>query len=206
MSASPVRPKLASGAIVVAGPAGEMITFQYNPEQVTRRIEPQMVGGQGEHSHGVRFVGAPKETVELQLRFDAIDGLESGDSVTERFGIANRLAQLELLGYPDIDSVRRRDALLAAGTIEIIPEFAPLTLLVLGSNRSMPVKIESMAITEQSFDTDLNPIRATVDVAFHVLTYSDVLPSNPAYGQFVQYQQALQRYADTVANGSPGGT
>ena len=204
MSASPVRPKLTSGSIVVAGPGSPIIRFQYNPEQLTRRLEPQMVGGQGEHSYGVRFTGAPKETIEMQLRFDAIDGLASGNAVAARLGIANRLAQLELLAYPDLESVKQRQTLLDSGSIEIIPEFAPLTLLVLGSNRSMPVKIESMSITEQMFDTDLNPIRATVDVSFHVLSYSDVLPSNPAYGQFVTYQQALKRYADTVADGTPG--
>ena len=204
MSSSPLRPRLSSGAIVVVGDSSEIIPFQYNPEQLSRRIEPQMVGGQGDRSYGARLTGAPRETIELQLRLDAIDGLERSSAITARLGIANRLAQLELLAYPDLASVTQREAQLALGVIEILPEFAPLTLLMLGTNRSMPVRIEQFAITEQAFDAQLNPIRATVDVTFHVLTYSDVLPSNPAYRQFVTYQQALRRYADTVADGTPG--
>lgn len=202
MSDSPIRPKLATGALTVVG--GDPVRFQYNPEQVTRKIEPQMVGGQGDRSYGVRLIGAPRETIEMQLRVDAIDGLESQDPAATQFGVANRLAQIELLAYPSAASVARRESLLASGTIEILPEFAPLVLLVLGDNRSMPVKIEHLAITEQAFDPNLNPIRAVVDVSMHVLTYSDVLPSNQAYAQFVRYQQSLVALAATVPKDSTG--
>jgi Contractile injection system tube protein len=199
MSDSPVRPRLSSGALAVIGDSQVIIGFQYNPEQVTRTIEPQMVGGQSDHAYAVRFTGAPKETITLQLRLDATDGLASSDAVTARFGIGNRLAQLELLAFPDIGEVIHREAQLAQGIIEIFPDEAPLVMLMLGPNRSMPVKVNQLSITEQAFDPMLNPIRATVDVTMQVLTYSDVLPSNPAYRQFVSYQQSLVRAATTVA-------
>lgn len=138
----------------------------------------------------------------MQLRFDATDGLEVGDAISGRLGIANRLAQLELLAFPDLDAITRREAQLAQGVIEIFPDEAPLAMLMLGPNRTMPVKVQQLSIAEQAFDPLLNPIRASVDVTMSVLTYSDVLPSNPAYRQFVSYQQALRRFAATVAAGT----
>jgi len=203
MSVNPLRPRLTLGAFAV-GPSPDLIAFQYNPEQLTRRVEPQTVGGQADRAYGVRVTGAPKETIELQLRFDASDGLEQSDAATKALGIANRLARLELLAYPDIASVAERATMLAQGVIEIVPDYAPQILLILGPNRSLPVKIEQYSVSEQQFDTKLNPIRATVDVSLHALSYSDVLSSNPAYGQFLAYQQALVRYASTVS-GSPAG-
>jgi hypothetical protein len=204
MSASPLRPRLTLGAFAV-GPAPDLIVFQYNPEQLTRRVEPQTVGGEADRAYGVRFTGAPRETIDLQLRFDATDGLERQDPVTKELGVANRLARLELLAYPDLASVAQRAALLTQGVIEIVPDDAPQVLLILGPNRSLPVKIEQYSVSEQQFDTLLNPIRATVDVTMHALTYSDVLSSSPAYGQFMAYQQALVRFASTVPGSSVSG-
>jgi hypothetical protein len=203
MSVNPLRPRLTLGAFAV-GSSPDLIAFQYNPEQVTRRVEPQTAGGEADRAYGVRFTGAPKGTIELQLRFDASDGLERKDPVTKQLGITNRLARLELLAYPDLASVRQRAILLDQGVIEIVPDYAPQVLLILGPNRSLPVKIEQYSVSEQHFDTLLNPIRATVDISMHVLTYSDVLSSNPAYGQFIAYQQALVRFA-SMMSGSPVG-
>jgi hypothetical protein len=202
VSVNPLRPRLTLGAFAV-GPSPELIVFQYNPEQLTRRVEPQTVGGQSDRAYGVRFTGAPKETIDLQLRFDATDGLEHQDPVTKQLGIANRLARLELLAYPDLASVEQRSALLDQGVIEIVPDYAPPLVLILGPNRSLPVRIEQYSVSEQQFDTRLNPIRATVDVSLQALTYSDVLVSNAAYGQFIAYQQALVRFASTPS-GSAG--
>jgi hypothetical protein len=204
MSVNPLRPRLTLGAFAV-GPSPDLIVFQYNPEQLTRRVEPQTVGGQADRAYGVRLTGAPKETIELQLRFDASDGLEKADTATKALGIANRLARLELLAYPDLASVAERATMLAQGVIEIVPDYAPQVLLILGPNRSLPVKIEQYSVSEQQFDTKLNPIRATVDVSLHALSYSDVLSSNPAYGQFLAYQQALVRFASTVSASPAGG-
>lgn len=195
MSQSPIRPKLTHGALAVMGESAHTISFQYNPEQLRRTIQPQTVGGQGDRSYGVRFTGAAGETIEMQLRLDATDGLEVSDGVTEAVGIANRLAQLELLASPDAASVQQRESLLQTGVIEILPAFAPLVMLVLGPNRTMPVKLLQLSVTEEAFDAKLNPIRATVDVTMQVLTSSDVLPSNPAYRQYIAYQQSLTRLA-----------
>jgi hypothetical protein len=204
MSVNPLRPRLTLGAFAV-GPSPDLIVFQYNPEQLTRRVEPQMVGGQADRAYGVRFTGAPRETIELQLRFDASDGLEHKDPVTQELGVANRLARLELLAYPDLASVAQRSALLDQGVIEIVPDYALPLMLILGPNRSLPVKIEQYSVSEQQFDTLLNPIRATVDLSLHALTYSDVLSSNPAYGRFIAYQQALVQFASTPSRSSASG-
>jgi hypothetical protein len=60
------------------------------------------------------------------------------------------------------------------GVIEVIPPEAPLTLFVWGPKRVLPVRITGFSITEQFFDTNLNPIRATVSLSMSVLTYQDL--------------------------------
>jgi hypothetical protein len=79
---------------------------------------------------------------------------------------------------------------------------APTTLFVWGSSRVVPVKITSYSVTEEAFDAELNPIRASVSLSMQVLSYSDVGPGEPAYPLFMAYQAAKERLA---AQGSTGG-
>ena len=65
-------------------------------------------------------------------------------------------------------------ALLAAGTIEIIPPDAPLTLFIWGAKRILPVRLTELSVTEEAFDPNLNPIVARVTVGLTVLTYQDL--------------------------------
>jgi hypothetical protein len=45
----------------------------------------------------------------------------------------------------------------------------PLLLFIWGRKRILPVNINSMNITETEFSTDLNPVRATVNVSLTVI-------------------------------------
>lgn len=58
--------------------------------------------------------------------------------------------------------------------IELIPPLPVLTVLVWGTRRVVPVKIESFTITEDQFDGALNPLRAQVSLGLKVLTYEDL--------------------------------
>ena len=73
-------PRILKGAIVAiseTNPQPQTIAFLYNPETVKRSLQPQTAGGdQGERSQAVRYIGAPIETIELEVYIDAIDALE----------------------------------------------------------------------------------------------------------------------------------
>jgi hypothetical protein len=87
------------------------------------------------------------------------------------------------------------DRLLKQGKMEVASGYdAPLTLLVWGPQRVLPVQLTSMTITETIFDTQLNPIQATLKLDMHALTYSDLDPSHKGYSLFLAYHDG-RRYA-----------
>ena len=47
---------------------------------------------------------------------------------------------------------------------------APLTLFVWSKSRIVPVKITEFSVTEEMFDSNLNPIRARISLGLRVLT------------------------------------
>lgn len=149
----------------------------------------------------VRFTGAPAQTIEVDVEIDATDGLEQEDPVAIQYGIAPQLAALELLVYPSSADVLQRDAMLATGTIEVALIPAPRTLFVWGPQRVVPVRLTSYSISEEAFDSALNPIRATVTIGMRVLTYSDLDSSTRDYHQFMAYQQNLEQLARVAATG-----
>jgi hypothetical protein len=53
----------------------------------------------------------------------------------------------------------------------VIPPEAPLTLFIWGIKRILPVRLTQLTITEEAFDSNLNPIRATVSLGLQVLNY-----------------------------------
>jgi hypothetical protein len=200
-------PRLLKGAIVAIDPAGggrSTIVFQYNPETLKRSLEPQLAGGEsGQRSQSVRYTGAPVETIDLEVSIDAVDQLEEGQGAALQQGIHPQLAALETLLYPHSDQVEQNGRLLDQGSIEIPPYVAPLTLFVWGGNRVLPVSLTRYSISEEMFDTRLNPIRATVTLGLRALTYSDVDKSHPAYHLFLAYQQTKETMARRGVTGSP---
>jgi hypothetical protein len=103
-----------------------------------------------------------------------------------------------MLLYPSSSLVIANTALLLAGTIEILPPEGPLTVLVWGPGRAVPVRLESLTITEQAFDSTLFPIRASAALAVRVLTYSDLPATDPGYALFLVHQ-VLKEAMATVA-------
>src|SRR5204863_5433738 len=97
-------------------------------------------------------------------------------------------AALEMLFYPKSSMVIANLALATAGSLEIIPVEAPLTLFVWGPQRVLPVRITSFSITEEAFDTQLNPTRAKIDLTLQVLSYYDLKVANPGFSLFTAYQ------------------
>ena len=208
MPTYPHGPRLLKGAIVTIReliPAPTLIAFQYNPEAVKRSLQPQMAGGEeGQRSQSVRYTGAPVETIELEVFIEATDQLEAGYPLATNVGIYPQLSLLETLVYPASQDVITNDALLALGTLEVAPLAAPLTLFVWGPNRVLPMRLNSLSISEELFDTNLNPIRATVSLSMRALSYSDLALTSKGYSLFLAYQMAKESMAALGLTNSTG--
>jgi Contractile injection system tube protein len=208
VATQPRGPRTFKGALVSIGlvdPVPAVIYFQYNPHSLKRSLKPLMAGGsEGDRSQAVRFTSAPTQTISVEIEFDATDALEAADPIALQYGIGPDLAAIELLAYPSLSDVATDTTLLAVGTIEIAPMTAPRTLFVWGSNRVLPVRIESCSVSEEEFDPRLNPIRATVSLEMRVLTYSDVSVTDPDYAQFAAYQSQLVAMSSSALSSSTG--
>jgi hypothetical protein len=184
MSSFPGSPRLMKGAIIGIdpfNPLASVIIFQYNPDTLSRSVTAQTTQDQGRHGdrgEAMRLTGPPRETISLQVEIDATDQLEKADPLATTLGVYPTLASLEMLIYPKSALMIANEVLAALGIIEIIQPEAPLTLFIWGIKRVVPVRLNQFTITEEAFDTSLNPIRAKVDLSLEVLTYQDLgLPS-----------------------------
>lgn len=198
----PGSPQVEKGAIVgldLFNPLSSVAIFQYNPEQLTRSLTPNYSQAGGGKAEPLRLTGPPTETISANLKMDLIDQMEQGENGPLGGGIAGYLAALEMMIYPKSIAVGINQALLLAGTMEVVPPAAPLTVFIYGWKRVVPVKIESLSITETAHDTKLNPIRADVSVSLKVLTYNDLSMANPGYWAFLTHQVVKETLA-TVAS------
>jgi len=177
MSTFPGSPRLLKGALIGVdplNPLARVVVFQYNPDTMTRKLEPRAVSAEGDRGEAFRLTGAPKETITLSIEIDATDQLEQGNRIAVTTGLYPTLSALELMLYPKSATVIANLVAELIGTIEIIPEEAPMTLFVWGPQRVLPVRVTSLSITEEAHDQLLNPIRAKVDLSLAVLSYQDL--------------------------------
>jgi hypothetical protein len=198
MTTFPNSPRLLKGAIVgidIFNPLASVILFQYNPDTLTRRLQVQMSGEGGDRSEALRLKGAPEETISLDIEIDATDQLEKAESNAVSMGIYPQLSALEMLIYPKSSVVIANTVLLAAGTIEVIPPVAPLTLFIWGPKRVLPVRLTEFSITEEAHDVNLNPIRAKVSLGLRVLSYNDLSLTHPGYSIFMAHQVVKETMA-----------
>jgi hypothetical protein len=105
------------------------------------------------------------------------------------------LAALELLLYPPSALAIANENLALAGIIEVVPAVAPLCLFVWGPQRVLPVRIDQIAITEELFDQNLNPIQAKVTLSLQVLTYQDLGFASVGGAIFLGQQMAKESMA-----------
>lgn len=210
MSTFPGSPQLIKGGIVLLDPESgavqRIIVLQYNPETVSRTLTPQSAAGDGDRSEALRLKGPPVETIKLEASIDATDHLEfpSQNPNAVQLGIQPQLAALETILYPASSVLQSNHSLASAGTLEITPAVAPLTLLVWGKQRIVPVRITEFSITEEAFDPALNPILAKVSLGLRVLSINDLDFNSKGGSLFMVYHQARERLAQKTAAGSFG--
>jgi hypothetical protein len=209
MSTFPNSPKLIKGGVVLidgeTAQVKRIISLQYNPESLTRSLQPQ-AGESADRSEVLRLKGPAVETIKLDAEIDAADQLEFPDEnrVAVEHGIQPELAVLETLVHPTSSQLNRNNELAQSGTLEIIPMEAPLALFVWSKNRIVPVRVTDFSITEEAFDPALNPIRAKVSLGMRVLTVDDLGFQHKGGSLFMSYLQNKEQLAAKVAAGTFG--
>jgi len=204
MTTFPNAPRLQKGALIgldPANPLASIIIFQYNPETLSRTLRARTTGagGGGESAPGeaMRLAGPPEESFRLEVVLDATDQLEKADPLAGELGIHPQLASLEVLLYPKSSLVIANEILMRAGVIEVIPQEAPLAILVWGVKRVLPVRLAGFSINEEMFDPNLNPIQAKVSLDLQVLSYHDLGLLSPGGALFMAHQLIKEGMAMT---------
>jgi hypothetical protein len=191
MSTFPGSPRLIKGALIgvdLFNPLASVVVFQYNPDTMTRRLEPRSAGGDGERGEAFRLAGPPKETITVSVDIDATDQLEQAHPLAVASGVGPTLAALEMMLYPKSAVVIANTVLAAIGTTEVIPAEGPMILFVWGPTRVLPVRLTGLTITEEAYDTLLNPTRAKAELSLTVLSYSDLKITSAGNALFMVHQ------------------
>jgi hypothetical protein len=181
-----------------------IIALQYNPDSLSRTLQIQATKGgeEGVRVDALRLRGPAVETIKLEAELDATDQLEfpNQNATAVQFGLQPQLAQLEMLVNPTVETLQADNNLANAGTLEIIPLEQPLTLFVWSKSRVAPVRLTDFSITEEAFDTNLNPIRAKVSLGLRVLNVDDLGFDHPGGQLFMTYLTNKEQLASKVAN------
>lgn len=186
------------------------IVFQLNPETIRREILPaRLMRGSSEHAE-------IRERISFMLVVDAHLGddyfVHDGDG--ESHGVLPFLSAIELLAYPadvfneGIGSSENSGFPGFAGFFARLFRFRgksplPYVGLLLGSQRMIPVKIESIHISERAFDATLWPIRASVKIVLNVLTERESSRHRPTGKMYEHYLRLKVLLANNEARRLP---
>ena len=195
------------------GPLPNLVIFQFNPDTLSRNISiPERPTGATSRETS-QAGNIPVERITLTAHFSAADQLNTGNIIAQELGISPQLAALEKMVYPSnligellgeaLDKIG--DALGLEGDDDIpkqpIPrEKYPRILFIWGKTRVLPVLLESMSITEQQYDSYLNPIQAEVALGLAVASDPDDKVGKGAlkYSNLAKEAQAIVNLANTV--------
>lgn len=195
------------------GPLPNLVIFQFNPDTLSRNISiPERPTGATSRETS-QAGNIPVERITLTAHFSAADKLNTGNIIAQELGIGPQLAALEKMVYPSnligellgeaLDKIG--DALGLEGSDDIakqpIPrEKYPRILFIWGKTRVLPVLLESMSITEQQYDSSLNPIQAEVALGLAVASNPDDKVGQGAlkYSNLAKEAQAIVNLANTV--------
>jgi len=201
MSGFTNQPKILKGAFVEFGISLPplVVVFQFNPLTITRsRTATPITPGSQRSSRSTQSAGlvnalvsggasslvkfrngqtlnVQQEKIGFDIRLDATDALNDGDTLAEQFGIAPQLATLEMMMLPKSQSLLGGavSALLGGSASRFLclesMQDPPIILWVWGRKKILPVNIVNMQIKEEQFTTDLNPTRAVVTVQLEVI-------------------------------------
>jgi hypothetical protein len=209
MTTFPDSPHTLKAGLVLLDPVTSVvrrvIILQYVPESLSRTLQAQTAGGtEGDRSEVLRLKGPPVETLKLDAEIDATDQLEKSQPQVIESGLFPTLSALETIVYPTTTQILSNHALANSGVLEILPMEAPLTLFVWSRTRIVPVRITDFSVTEELFDTKLNPIRAKVSLSMRVLSVNDLGFEHRGSSIYLAYQRAKETFAAAAASGTLG--
>jgi hypothetical protein len=201
MTTFPNSPRLLKAGLVLLDPDSSavqrIIALQYNPDTLSRSLQPQAIKDAGDRAEAMRLTGPPVETIKIDAEIDATDQLEfpgqNPDAV--QFGLQPQLAALETIVYPASSKLLSNNAMARAGMLEILPMISSLVLFIWSKSRIVPVRITDFSVAEEAFDASLNPIRAKVSLGMRVLSVTDLGFDNKGGSLFLAYQQQKERFA-----------
>lgn len=208
MTGFPRSPKLVKAGLVLIDPDSgailRIVSLQYNSENLTRSLQVQAAGEEGERSQALRLKGPAVETFTLEAVLDATDQLEFPDAnaAAVEAGLFPQIAAMETLIYPTSAQLRKQDALANAGTLEIAPIETPLALFIWSRHRIVPVRVTQLSITEEAFDPSLNPILAKVGLGLRALSVDDLGFAHRGGGLFMAYLAAKEQLAQRAPGAS----
>lgn len=208
MSGLSSSPRLIRAGLVLMAPdtgaVSRIITLHYVPETLTRQVTAKALEDSANRSQPLRLTGPASETISLDAVLDATDQLEFPDQNPDaaKLGLFPALAALETLLYPSSAQLERQKAQAGSGSFEITPAETPLALFVWSAQRIVPVRLDSLQITEEFFDANLNPIRAKIGLSMKVLSVDDLGFGHRGSGLFMAYLQAKEQLAAKSAAGS----
>jgi hypothetical protein len=195
-------PKVLRGGLVLLDGDGRsvlrVISLQYNPDTLSRSLQVRGTATDaGDRLEVTRLKGPPAETIKLEAEIDATDQLEfpgsNKDTVTS--GVLPQLAALEVVVSPSSASLQAAQRLAGTGALEVLPLPAPLVLFVWGSKRVLPVRITDVAILEEAFDANLNPIRAKVTLSLRVMSVDDMPAGSRGQGLAMAALQTKEQWS-----------
>jgi hypothetical protein len=213
MPNSPDAPHTLKAGLVLLDPVtsvlSRIIILQYNPDSLSRTLAIQATSEGGgasgvDRSEVVRLKGPPVETIKIDAEIDATDQLEVNDPTAVQSGLFPQLSALETIIYPTTTQLLANHALAAAGMLEILPVEAPLILFVWSASRIVPVRITELSVTEEAFDTKLNPIRAKVSLGMRVLSVNDLGFEHRGSSIYLAYQRIKEAFAGVPTGGTLG--
>jgi hypothetical protein len=180
-------------------PVPNVIVFQYNPETMTHTwSQPEAAPppeytptGGAAASNPFAVKGLPGEEFSFTIAMDANDEIADGSPPTaalaETRGIYSRLAALEMLLYPtgpgNSGLVGAVSAAIAAAqnaqspdaTSTVPNSVMPVVLFIWGPGRIVPVRVTGLTITENLYDSSLNPTHAEAQLSLRVLTPDELV-------------------------------
>jgi hypothetical protein len=208
MTTFPGSPRILKGGLVLLDPDSglpvRVIYFQYNPEKLSRTLQVQGMGDHADRSEALRLKGPAVETIKVDVELDLTDQLEAADETALASGLHPQLATLEAMIQPKSRVLEDNNKRASEGTLEILPAEQPLAVFVWGRSRVVPVRVTEFSITEEAFDTELNPILAKVSLGLRVLTINDVGFDGRAGGLFMAYLKEKERLAGLATQGTLG--
>jgi hypothetical protein len=208
MTTFPNSPKLLKGGIVLIDPetakVQRTISLQYNPDSLSRTLQVQGSSEGGERSEALRLIGPAVETFKVEAEIDATDSMAQGDPTVAELGIQPQLAALETIIYPSSSQLENNNTLAQSGTLEILPMETALVLFVFGKSRVLPVRLTDFSVTEEAFDTNLNPIRAKVSLGMRVLSVDDLGFDHKGGSLFMSYLQQKEDFRNKNQDGTLG--